>query len=104
MDLTKHPKYKIRKVIKSSAAHGHYAYQIRCVEFVTRVDDYLDLQVWAWENFGPSLDYEFLYYEDVSDSKHYNSSWCYQSDLKARKYCIYMNQDAMTMFLLKWID
>lgn len=95
-------KYKIRKVIKSSAAHGHYLYQVRCVEFVTKVDDFLELQVWAWENFGSSIDYEFLFYPEVSDSKFYNNKWCFQSNLKERKYCIYMNEAVMTMFLLKW--
>ena len=104
MGLTKQPKYKIRKITKTSAAFGHYTYQIRCVSFDTKVEDYLDIQTWAWENFGPSVDYELLYFPETVDSKHYNTQWCYQTNLKERKYCIYLNEAAMTMFLLKWTD
>lgn len=103
MGLT-HPKpYKIRRVVKNSAAYGRYAYQVRCMA-MHRIDDYLDIQTWAWETFGPSIPYEFLYYDDIKDSKYYNPAWCYQSELKARKYCIYLNEDALSLFLLKWAD
>lgn len=104
MGLTKQPKYKIRKITKTSAAFGHYKYQVRCMSYETRVDDYLDIQIWAWENFGPSMDYEFMYYANIDESRHYNTNWCYQTNLKERKYCIYLNEAAMTMFLLKWTD
>ena len=103
MDLTTLPKFKVRKINGNSAAHGHYKYQVRCISYETRVDDYLDIQTWAWENFGPSMDYEFMYYVNINESRHYNTGWCYQTSLKERKYCIYLNEAELTAFSLRWL-
>ena len=101
MDLTTLSKFKIRKINSNSAAYSHYQYQVRCIGN-NKAEDYLDIQSWAWENFGPSMDYEFFYYANVTENRYYNTHWCYQANFKERKYCIYLNEAELTAFQLRW--
>jgi len=100
--------YKIRKITKTSAVYPHYEYQIRFTagsnyDSFDRVAHYLEVQRWCQETFGHSMDYQFFYYPEAHDgSEFFNAEWCYQSELKGRKYCIYLNEHSLTMFLLKW--
>lgn len=105
-------RYKTRRITKNSAVHPYYAWQIRAVApndytmhgsggFV-RVQDFLELQRWCQEMWGDTMDYEFFFYPEAAESEFYNPAWCYQVSLKERKYCVYLNEPAMSLFLLKW--
>lgn len=100
-------KYKIRRITRNSVVYPYYAYQIRCKDIssfdsFTRVRDFLEVQRWCQETWGDTMDYELFYYPEAAESEFFNPAWCYQTNLKERKYCIYLNEDAMTLFLLKW--
>ena len=101
MGVIKTPTLKIRKVGRSSLAWGCYMYQVRCIA-ADRADDYLRIQRWAYDTFGPSVEYEFLNYGSKIYDSHFNKSWCCQSNFKERKYCIYLNEEELTVFLLRW--
>lgn len=111
-------KYKVRKVTRNSAVYGHYSWQIRFKDappvVASRgrmatfskpwqaVDDYLTIRKWCEESFGTSIEYPLFYFDETADSQHFNPAWCFQCELPARKYCVYLNDAAMSLFNLKW--
>lgn len=112
LKLSISPKYKIRRITRNSAVHPHYVYQIKADSpndytmhgsgGFGRVHDFLEVQRWCQETWGDTMEYQLFYYPEAAESEFFNPDWCYQVDLKSRKYCIYLNEDAMTLFLLRW--
>ena len=111
------PKFKVRKITRNSVVYGHYVWQIKFAApklytprgqmfTVTKpweaVDDYLTVRKWCEESFGSSIEYPLFYFEEAADSEHFNPAWCFQCELPARKYCIYLNDAAMSLFNLRW--
>lgn len=119
-------KLKIRKINSNSAVHGIYVWQVRCeadnemspfrpgkngsmvshyISNFPKARDFLILKAWCTETFGDSVDYQLFYYSsEMLNDPHFNPAWCYQTELKSRKFCIYLNDNAMTLFRLKWVD
>lgn len=115
---TRKPAFKVRKINRNNAVYGHYVWQVRfdnskplytprgqmftVTKPWTKVEDYLHVRRWCEETFGPAMDYEFYYFDEADNTELSNPAWCFQTNLPERKYCIYLNDAAMTLFTLKW--
>lgn len=102
-------KFKLRKINRTSVAYPHYVWQVKFTRLspiltapVDAFTDYVEAQRWCQDSWGHSLDYNLLTFPFVEKSGFLNPAWCYQANIREHKFCIYLSEDAMTLFLLKW--
>lgn len=67
--------------------------------------DFFTLREWCWNTFGPSLEFRYwLQHKSPNRTtmgKLHNTQWCWDTEFGKQR--IYLSQDALVLFNLKWI-
>lgn len=111
--------FRVHKLDRRHSAYPHFTHYIEENRYrsarttwhnSTAVDGQLDknfftLREWFWEQFGPSK--EFRYWKSHKDpnvtqaNRSNNDLWCWDTEFGKQR--IYVTENAITLFNLKWI-
>ena len=60
---------------------------------------YIQLREWCWETFGPGCERDLIWYNDSSSYR-----WAFHFDQKSEAPYIYLKEEVLTAFMLKWVN
>jgi hypothetical protein len=61
--------------------------------------NYIDLREWCWETFGPGCERDLIWYNKSSSYR-----WAFHHSQKSDSMYIYLKEEVLTTFMLKWIN
>lgn len=64
-----------------------------------RKQSYIQLREWCWENFGPGCERDLIWYNKSSTYR-----WAFHFDQKSEAPYIYLKEEVLTAFMLKWVN
>jgi hypothetical protein len=64
-----------------------------------RKRNYVQLREWCWETFGPGCERDLIWYNDSSSYR-----WAFHHDQKSDILYIYLKEEVLTTFVLKWLN
>lgn len=89
---------KLQKLDARFDAHNLFTHRVQFLYSTSIREDYLQVRLWCWENFGPSCELKLIYWYPKPTPQ-----WCFHAEVNERAYYIYLTEDARTHFALKWL-
>ena len=80
----------------ASLVFTHRAW-IRGTGHAERKQNFIQMREWCWETFGPGCERDLVWYNG-----NITYSWAFHYDQRQGSLYIYLKEELLTAFLLKW--